>query len=199
MPMLRQFRLDVRRSDPQPTSATATNRAPGAWAITSIVSSETVPGRILPPVACRCDGRRSPARLKASIGASVTARRQPPPLPCPAEPEQRLGLAPQVSFVTRAADLDVSDACIPAAIGEPGAAEPTSSQDIGLNRSCSRSFRGRQPRERASATDGRIASGNVGATRFQPPVFLFSYLPARSSSSDRDRATEIVQPTCCTK
>lgn len=115
-----------------------------------------------------------------------------PPLPCPAEPEQRLGLAPQVSFVTRAADLDVSDACIPAAIGEPGAAERTISQDIGLNRSCGRSFRGRQRRVRASATGGRIASGNVGATRFQPPVFLFSCLPARSSSSDRDRATEVL-------
>jgi hypothetical protein len=110
------------------------------------------------------------------------------PLPCPAEPEQCFRPAVQRAFVVRAADLDVSDGAITAAMGEPGAAERTIPRDADFDRS-------RQDRSRNTALlgqvgqardpgrsldrcfqrlaigrsgrferDGRNASGNVGAT-----------------------------------
>ena len=109
------------------------------------------------------------------------------PLPCPTEPEQRLGAALQGAFIIRAADLDVTDNAVQAVMGEPGAAERTIPHDVG--RGCGRQDRcgnrtllgevgpGCDPgrnlgrrfqrsatrRSGACEVDGRSASGNAGA------------------------------------
>lgn len=74
------------------------------------------------------------------------------PLPCPAEPEQRLGPAPQGSFLVRTADLDVSDTTILAPMGKPRVAEGTIPHDIRLGRS-------RQNRSRNATLPGQVRPG----------------------------------------